>query len=237
MRERIRGAVSDVIEKFTHNLSVVSLRGVRTMRQHCKIHGNRAALMRPAGLVVGGYDCPTSGQVANTSIPSDRHYYVTMFGGGSDAQNVACGGPRADGSWYYIADSQRFGCNTRVRITNPVTGASCVAAAVDVGPNVCVEQAAGGPIIDASPLVVRALFGVDSYGWEDRKVVVADVVDPSTPLGPADNVDVSTLPYSGTTIITGVLVAAAVAVGGYVLWDMYSKGQLQRLARPRRSRR
>lgn len=203
------------------------------MRSSCKIHqpNGRAGNLRPAGLVVGGYDCPQTGETASSDIPSDHRYFITMFGGGSDAQNVACTGmPRADGTWYYVADRQRFGCGTKLRISNPATGTSVIAQVADYGPNICVEQAAGGPIIDASPLVVQALFGVSSYGWEDRKAVIADVVDPSTPLGPEGGVNLGTMMANQTNVVIGLLAVTVLAVGSYYAFEAYQRGDLQRFA-------
>ena len=118
---------------------------------------------------------------ASSSVPSDDRYYLTSFGGGSDTQTMSCGG-LADGTWYYAASKQRFGCGARIQIE--ANGNCVVAATDDYGPDVCVEAAAGRPIIDASPLVAKHLFGVSSAGWSDRLAITATLVDPSTPLGP-----------------------------------------------------
>ncbi|MBP6832099.1 MAG: hypothetical protein KA978_15035 [Deltaproteobacteria bacterium] len=136
-------------------------------------------------LTVGGHYCPTRGEIAGRTIPSDNTYYITSFGGGVDTQRMACTGV-ADGRWMYIADSWRFGCRARVRVTNPRTGRWCVAQVADVGPNICVERAAGRPIIDASPVITRELFGRGSAGWSDRIAVRAELVPTTTPLGCAD---------------------------------------------------
>lgn len=133
-------------------------------------------------LTVGGHYCPTRGEIAGRTIPGDDLYYVTTFGGGVDTGRMACGGT-ADGRWMYIADSWRFGCRAKVRLTNPRTGRWCVAQVADVGPNICVEQAAGKPIIDASPVLTRELYNRSGVGWSDRVVVRAELVDASTPLG------------------------------------------------------
>lgn len=133
-------------------------------------------------LTVGGHYCPTRGEIAGRNIPADRSYYITTFGGGADNQPMACAG-YADGRWLYIADSWRFGCGARVKVTNPRNGRWCVTRVADVGPNICVERAAGKPVIDASPVVTRELFGVGSAGWSDRIVVRAETVASSTPLG------------------------------------------------------
>ena len=158
-------------------------------------------------LTVAGHYCPTRGEIAGRTIPSDNTYFITSFGGGVDTQRMACTGI-ADGRWMYIADSWRFGCRARVRVTNPRTGRWCIAQVADVGPNICVEQAAGRPIIDASPVITRELFGRNSAGWSERMVVRAELVPTSTPLGcgngsappavtPAMDVPVATC-FSGT---------------------------------------
>ena len=112
-------------------------------------------------LTVGGHYCPTRGEIAGRTIPSDNTYFITSFGGGVDTQRMACTGI-ADGRWMYIADSWRFGCRARVRVTNPRTGRWCIAQVADVGPNICVEQAAGRPIIDASPVITRPFRAIKS---------------------------------------------------------------------------
>lgn len=179
--------------------------------KRCLIHS-----VRPAGLIVGGHPCPTSGEIAGRDIPADGRYYLTTFGGGADTQSMSCGGI-ADGTWYYLADSWRFGCGTKIQITNPTNGRSCVAQVADVGPNICVEQAAGLPVIDASPLVSRLLFGGDSSGWADRRLVIANRVDPSTPLGPTNASAAPSVPGSGS-----ILGIASVTLGAYLLWRALS---------------
>jgi len=171
-------------------------------------------MISPAGLVVGGYPCATRGETAVASIPNDNRYYLTTFGGGSDVQSVACGGPIADGTWYYAADSSRFGCNARILITNPANGRSVVAKVVDHGPNICVEQAAGKPVIDASPMVARHLFGVGGAGWSEHRLVIAVSVDRSTPLGPSTAVasvgkELIEPPGTSVWVTAGVLAAMA----------------------------
>lgn len=162
--------------------------------------------MRPAGSasITGWTPGPLTRGGGDAKIPDDHRYYITTFGGGADAQGVACGGPRADGTWYYLADKDRFGCGTHVRITDPVSGRSAVAKAVDIGPAQWVERNAGGPIIDASPLVLQHLFGHDSYGWSDRVVVIAEPVDASVPLGPSQT-------ETGSSVVTAAVLIAMAA--------------------------
>jgi hypothetical protein len=118
---------------------------------------------------------------ASSTIPSDGRYVVTVFGGAGDTQPMSCGG-RADGTWYYAASRQRYGCGSRVAIR--ANGKCVVAQTDDYGPDVCVERAAGMPIIDVSPAVTRYLFGSSSFGWSDRVVVAVDEVSAGTALGP-----------------------------------------------------
>lgn len=168
-------------------------------------------MTHPAGIAEPDFQCSFRGEIAGRARPSDDLYYLTSFGGGSDTQRVACGGRVADGLWYYLADSWRFGCGARVRITNPQNGASVVAQVIDVGPACWVEERAGGPIIDASPLVARHLFGHPMVGWSDRKIVRAEPVAGDTPLGPVG---------SGSSQLGWIVAGAlAVAAGAWLLRD------------------
>lgn len=148
-------------------------------------------------LTIRGHYCPTRGEIAGRNIPPDNVYYATTFGGGTDGQQMACGG-YADGRWLYLADSWRFGCGSRVKLTNPRNGRWCVAQVADVGPNICVERAAGRPIIDASPAVTRELYGRSGVGWSDRVPMVAERVATSTPLGCGGPADSATPPVSSS---------------------------------------
>jgi len=117
---------------------------------------------------------------ASSSIPSDDKYVMTTFGGGADTQSMSCGGT-ADGVGWYAASRQRFGCGSKLKVT--ANGVCVVVAALDYGPDVCVENAAHSPILDMSPRAAKALWGVSGAGWSDHLVVTAVEVDASTPLG------------------------------------------------------
>ena len=117
---------------------------------------------------------------ASSAIPADHTYVMTTFGGPGDQQSMSCGG-HADGTWYYAASRQRYGCGARVAIRG--NGRCIVAQTDDYGPDVCVERAANRPIIDVSPAVSRALFGTSGMGWSDRVTVTVEEVARSTPLG------------------------------------------------------
>lgn len=121
---------------------------------------------------------------ASSAIPSNGEYELTSFGftPGADDGQMSCGDYTRTGSWYYAASRQRYGCGSRIQIE--ANGKCVVAQTDDYGPNVCVENAAHMPIIDASPLVSEHLFGVQSAGWSDHLRIHVTEVAKSTPLGP-----------------------------------------------------
>lgn len=152
------------------------------------------------------------GQAA-ASIPADRTYVITTFGGPGDQQPMSCGG-RADGTWYYAASRQRYGCGARIAIR--ANGRCVVAQTDDYGPDVCVERAAQRPIMDVSPAVARALFGSSGFGWSDRVTVTVDEVARSTPLGPCATTPPPPPPPSNTpspTLCNSATLARDVAAG------------------------
>ncbi len=118
---------------------------------------------------------------ASSTIPSDGRYVMTTFGGGGDTQTMSCGGV-ADGTWYYVASRQRYGCGAHVQIE--ANGKCVVAETDDYGPDSCVETAAQMPVMDSSPKVSEYLFGDAGLGWSDHVVVTVTEVPTSTPLGP-----------------------------------------------------
>src|SRR4029079_17583738 len=105
---------------------------------------------------------------ATSYIPASHDYFLPTFGSSkSDDGIMSCGSSTKHGSWYYAASRQRYGCGARLRLE---ARGRCVGVQTDdYGPDECVEKSAGGTIIDASPLAARALFGVDSAGWSDRR--------------------------------------------------------------------
>lgn len=119
---------------------------------------------------------------AASSIPSDGNYLLTSFGAGSDSGTMSCGSNTDHGSWYYAASRQRYGCGARIKIE--ANGKCVVAQTDDYGPDVCVENAAGAPIIDASPLVAEHLFGTSSAGYSDQFHIHVEKVSAQTSLGP-----------------------------------------------------
>jgi len=110
----------------------------------------------------------------NSTTSYDGSYYLTTFGGGDDNQPMACGG-NADGSWYYMADNQRWGCGTIIQIVNPQNGNCAKAQVADQGPDICVEEAACLAIVDASPLVSEQLGFGSSSGWSEHNLVTVTI--------------------------------------------------------------
>ncbi len=117
---------------------------------------------------------------AATSIPADGEYVITTFGGPGDHQAMSCGG-YADGTTWYAASRQRYGCGAKLKIE--ANGKCAVVTALDYGPDICVENAAGSPIIDVSPLVGKELFGEAGLGYSDQRTVTVTEVDAATPVG------------------------------------------------------
>lgn len=120
---------------------------------------------------------------ASSSVPADGRFVMTTFGGGADDQPMSCGG-YADGTGWYAASRQRFGCGAHLQVE--ANGKCVVLEAQDYGPDVCVEAAAHMPILDMSPRASKALYNVSGAGWSDHLVVNVTEVSSSTPLGPCD---------------------------------------------------
>jgi hypothetical protein len=117
---------------------------------------------------------------ASTEVPSDGRFALTTFGGSGDHQAMSCGG-YANGTGWYAASRQRYGCGTKLRVE--ANGKCVVVQAQDYGPDVCVEHAAGLPILDASPRVSKELFGENGAGYIDHLVVTVTEVASDVPVG------------------------------------------------------
>lgn len=117
---------------------------------------------------------------ASSVIPADGRYVITTFGGPGDHQPMSCGG-FANGTTWYAASRQRYGCGSHIKVE--ANGKCVVLKTDDYGPDVCVERAANRPIIDVSPLASRHLFGVAGAGWSDNLIVTVEEVPTSVPLG------------------------------------------------------
>lgn len=84
---------------------------------------------------------------------------------------------------WFAADSGRFGCLTRLRVTNPANGRTAVVVTLDAGPACWVERSVGTGIVDLSSTVTEYLFG-GARGASDRAQITVVEVPSTTPLGP-----------------------------------------------------
>jgi hypothetical protein len=84
---------------------------------------------------------------------------------------------------YYTAGSDRFGCGTRVKVTNPDTNKSVVLISLDRGPNCTIENTVDFWVLDMSYPASNYLFGGPTSATERANVQV-EVVDDSVPVGP-----------------------------------------------------
>ncbi|MSP59469.1 MAG: hypothetical protein EXR72_03845 [Myxococcales bacterium] len=160
------------------------------LHRHLALLGSLAALSGCTGEIESGLSADRFAEgltgckgKASSTVPPSGQYFLTTFGNGSSDDGImSCGTYTKHGSWYYAASRQRYGCGAALRIQ--ANGRCVIARADDYGPDVCVEKAAGGAIIDVSPLVAQKLFGVSSAGWSDHLVVTVTRVASSSQLGP-----------------------------------------------------
>ncbi len=81
---------------------------------------------------------------------------------------------------WYAANTDIFGVNKKIKLTNPKNGKSVVVMTIDQGPS-CTQEKQHGPIIDAS---YPAAVSIGTSGnYEQVKV---EPVSDTTPLGPSD---------------------------------------------------
>jgi hypothetical protein len=156
-----------------------SLGALLVLLSGCNASGQTDFVTREDGLTVGGYHCPQGAGDTRSDIPADGIFYISTFEGGAP---MSCHHAPADGVSLYIADRDRWPCDSHVRLIDPRAldpraetplHLSCVVEVADRGPNVCVEEAAGKAMVDASPVITRYLFGIDQSGWSDHREVIA----------------------------------------------------------------
>jgi len=143
---------------------------------------------------------------ASSTIPASGQYILTTFGGPGDHQAMSCGG-RAAGTGWYAASRQRYGCGSKLKVE--ANGKCAVVVTDDYGPDVCVENRVGKPILDTSPQVSRHLFGESGAGWSDRMAITVTEVDASTPVGICSTTTTTTPPPTGGGMTTPTTCASA----------------------------
>ena len=84
---------------------------------------------------------------------------------------------------WYAADKDRFGCATKLKVTEPTSGRSAVVMVIDAGPACWVEQQVDTGVLDLSYRATEHLFG-GQVGVSEKEKVKVEVVSADTPLGP-----------------------------------------------------
>lgn len=162
----------------------------------------------PAG-GLSGYTCTTTNNVNwGTKPMPDNYYYATSFGcstqfGPDPGDNCipACNSsaiPECSASGktgraceetlkWFAADAGRFGCNTLLRVTNPLTGSAVIVRAIDQGPACSIENKGGRGVVDLSKDAANVLFGSPHAGVVDRKSIQVETVQEGTALGPVNS--------------------------------------------------
>jgi hypothetical protein len=77
--------------------------------------------------------------------------------------------------YFYVADSQRFGCGALLRVTRVATGKCVVVYTEDGGPNAFyeTEDKGGRRIFDSSPAVIEYLE-IQQHGWGNSELVYVE---------------------------------------------------------------
>src|SRR5688500_17322567 len=96
-------------------LGLVRLTAVATLTAGCVV-GEDEAIDATAGASVS-QDYRLSGcrGQASSAIPANGRYVITTFGGPGDHQSMSCGG-YANGTTWYAASRQRYGCGSKLKI-------------------------------------------------------------------------------------------------------------------------
>ncbi len=84
---------------------------------------------------------------------------------------------------WYAADRDRFGCGTKLRVTEPSSGKSAIVMVIDAGPACWVEETVDMGVVDLSYRATEHLFG-GQVGVSEKQMVKVEVVSADTPLGP-----------------------------------------------------
>ena len=152
----------------------------------------------------GPWSC---GGLTGTTTNPERNYFTTSFGcwidddgnhRGDPSDNcipacslasIGCSGKTGPAcerelKWF-AADTDRFGCGTKLLVTNPDNGKSAVLMAIDRGPNCRIEREVDHWVLDMSYPASNYFFGGPTSARERADVDVI-VVGDDVPLGPFD---------------------------------------------------
>jgi hypothetical protein len=153
----------------------------------CDALSGNTTTSRPANAIyaTSWFGCYRNGAGTLVKDPYDNCEFA-CGSRGLCASNLSGPECQAQLKWF-AADADRFGCGTRIKVTNCANGRAVVLAALDRGPNCrTVEQAYGAPVIDMSWPAMTYLFDGRTYGGADKKRVVTEVVPATTALGPVN---------------------------------------------------
>ena len=109
--------------------------------------------------------------------------------GTDDEYDAMCGnlsGPACEReTQWYSADADRYGCMTRLKVTNPDNDKAVVVVVLDRGPSCTIERRVRHWVADLSYPTTEYLFGGPTSATE-RADVTIEIVPMDTPLGPVD---------------------------------------------------
>jgi len=127
------------------------------------------------------------GDSADNCIPwceSNAHRFGT-----DDEYDALCGGMSGPAcereTQWYAADADRYGCMTRLKVTNRDNGKAAVVVVLDRGPSCVIERRVRHWVLDLSYPATDYLFGEPKAATE-RADVLVEIVPMDTPLGPID---------------------------------------------------
>jgi hypothetical protein len=142
------------------------------------------AKMQNGDYVATSFGCWVDGNGVAHSDPGDNCVPACLATLQGDGSCSGMSGPACERhvNWY-AADSDRFGCGARLRVTNVDNGKSVIVEVIDSGPACFVENDAGTGVVDLSNAVAHYLFGGE-VGWSDMQKIHVVEVDRATPLGP-----------------------------------------------------
>lgn len=130
------------------------------------------------------FGCWKDSNGQNHSDPGDNCIPACL----SQAQQSICSGlsgPSCERSVsWFAAGKGRWPCMTRLAVSNPKNGKSAVVVVLDAGPACWVEASVGHAVVDLSYPAAHWLFDGGTPGASEKKLVVVEEVDSSTPLGP-----------------------------------------------------
>jgi hypothetical protein len=85
---------------------------------------------------------------------------------------------------WFASGSDRFGCGTKLRVTDPASGRSAIVAVIESGPSCSVEKSVGTGVVHLSHRASEHLFGSIVDTSDERTIEIEEVAS-DEPVGPA----------------------------------------------------